>query len=67
MLGLGVDAADLVAELVADPRLEPAERLVEDQQLGPAGQGARQRHALPLQARELVGVLFRPGCRSGGR
>ena len=57
-LGLGVDAADLVAELVAGPGLEPAERLVEDQQLGPAGQGARQRHPLALRGRRAASGCF---------
>ncbi len=34
-LGLGVDPPELVAELIAQPSLEPARRLVEDQELGP--------------------------------
>ena len=36
--------------------VERAERLVEQQQLGPLGQRPGQRHALPLPAGQLVGL-----------
>ena len=41
-LGLGDDPADLVAELGPDPVLEPAERVVEDDQVGLEHQGPGQ-------------------------
>ena len=52
--GLGVEPADLVAELVANAGLEPAERLVEDQELGlrwPGRGPARRAGAVRPRAR----------------
>ena len=41
------------AQLLADARVERAERLVEQQHLGLDGERPGERHALPLAAREL--------------
>ena len=50
---LVVQAAQPLAELLAHLGVEGAERLVEEQHLGLDGEGARQRHALPLPTGEL--------------
>ena len=50
---LVVQAAQPVAQLLADLRVERAERLVEQQHLGLHGERAGQCHALALAAREL--------------
>ena len=50
---LVVQAAQPLAQVLADAGVERAERLVQQQHLGLDGQCAGQRHALPLAAREL--------------
>ena len=52
---LVVQAAQPDAQVLAHPRVERAERLVEQQHLGLDGERARERHALALAARQLVG------------
>jgi hypothetical protein len=51
-----LDLAQLAPEAQADLGVEGGERLVEEEDLGLTGEGARQGHALLLAARELVGV-----------
>ena len=46
------------AELLANARIEGAERLVEQEHLGVDRQRAGQRHSLPLAARELRRVAL---------
>ena len=50
---LALDALQLDLHLLAELEIERAERLVEQQHLGLVDQGAGQRDALPLAAREL--------------
>ena len=50
---LVVEAAQPGAQLLANARVERAERLVEQQHLRLDGERARERHPLPLAAREL--------------
>ena len=50
---LVVEAAQPLAELLADVRVQRAERLVQQQHLGLDGERASQRHPLALAAREL--------------
>ena len=50
---LVVEAAQPLAKLLADVRVEGAERLVQKQHLGLHGERASERHALALAAREL--------------
>ena len=45
---------ELLTQLVADTRIEMADRLVEEEDLGPLDQGSRQRDTLHLPARGLV-------------
>ena len=52
---LVLQADQLELHLLAQLAIERRERLVEQQHLGALDQGARERHALPLTARELVG------------
>ena len=52
-LHLVVQAAQPVAQLLADLGVQRAERLVEQQHLGLDRERARQRHALPLSAGQL--------------
>ena len=49
------DRADLLAHLRAQARVEAAEGLVEQHELGRGGQGARERDALLLAAGQLAG------------
>ena len=53
---LVVQAAQPGTQIVANPRVQRAERLVEQQHLGIDGQRAGQRHALTLTAGELTRV-----------
>ena len=55
-LVLQVDQLEL--RLLAELLVERAERLVEEQHLRPLGDGAGERHALPLAAGELVGLAL---------
>ena len=55
-MDLVVQPAEPGAQLLADLRVEAAERLVQEQHLGPRRQGPRQRHPLPLAAGELRGI-----------
>ena len=48
----------LELRLLAQLLVERAERLVEQQHLRPLGDGAGERHALPLAAGELVGLAL---------
>jgi hypothetical protein len=50
-----LQAADFLAHLAAQARVQVAQRLVEQQHRGLQHQGPRQRHALLLAARELAG------------
>ena len=50
-----LDLADRAAQLLADLRVERAERLVHQQHFGPVGQRARNRDALLLAAGQLRG------------
>ena len=50
---LVVQAEQPLAELETHPGVERAEGLVEEQDARLDGEGARERHALPLAAREL--------------
>ena len=52
--GALLDVHQLELRVLAQLLVEGAERLVQQQQLGLLGQGAGQRHALALAARELV-------------
>ena len=54
-----LDVDELELRVLAQLLVERAERLVEQQQLRPLDQRARQRHALPLAARELVRLALR--------
>ena len=56
--GAVVDLAQPFAQLLADLRVERAERLVEQQHARLDGQRPRQRHALPLAARELLRIAL---------
>jgi len=58
-LAQDVDELDLRA--LAQFFVQRPERLVEQQQLGPLGQTARERHALLLSARELVRLALGVG------
>ena len=51
-----VQLVDLGPHLVAQPRVEVAERLVEEDELGPGDEAARERDALLLAAAQLAGV-----------
>ena len=51
-----LDGADLVAERDADLGVERGERLVEEEELRPGGEGAGEGDALLLAAGELEGV-----------
>ena len=51
---LALDLLQLDLHLLAELEVERAERLVEQQHLGPVHQRAGQRDPLPLAARELV-------------
>ena len=53
-----VQAPQPAAQLLAHPRVERAERLVEQQHLRLDGQRAGERHALALAARELRRVAL---------
>jgi hypothetical protein len=55
---LVVEPAQPAAELLADAGVERAEGLVEEEEAGLGGEGARERHALALAAGELVGVAL---------
>ena len=55
---LVVETAQPVAQLLPHAGVERAERLVEEQHLGLNGERARERHALPLPARELRGIAL---------
>ena len=56
---------ELDLHLAAQLEVEGAERLVEQQHLGPVDQGAGQRDALPLAAGELVRPARRRTPRAG--
>ena len=62
--GLGVDAADFLAQFQPQPGVEVGERLIEQEYVGPDHERAGERHALLLSAGELVGgalrVFFHP-------
>ena len=60
---LGLDAADLIAQLHAHLRVERRERLVEQQHARAGDERAGERDALLLAARELVGDSGRRGAR----
>ena len=51
-----VEPAEPVAQLGADPCIERAERLVEEEHAGLRGERASKGHPLPLAARELCGI-----------
>ena len=51
-----LDPLQLDLELLAKLEVERAERLVEEERLGPVDNGARERNTLPLPARELRGL-----------
>ena len=51
-----VQLVDLAAHLVAQPRVEVAQRLVEQHEVGPRDEAPRERDALLLPAAELSGV-----------
>ena len=53
---LAMEPDDLVLHVAPDERVERAERLVEEHDLGVDGQGAGQPDALLHAARELVGI-----------
>ena len=53
---LPVQVVEPVAEVLADPRVEGAERLVEQEHPRPRRERPRERDPLPLAARELIGV-----------
>jgi hypothetical protein len=55
--GLAVDAIEHTQHQLAGLRIERAGRLVAEQELGPLGDGARDRHALLLPTRELRGKV----------
>ena len=61
-MDLVVQAAQPDPEIFANLGVERTERLVEQQHLRIDGQRARQRHALPLPARQLIRVA---GLESG--
>ena len=52
---VGLDLAQGAAQLHADLGVQSAEGLVEQEHLGPMGDGARQGHALLLSTRKLGG------------
>ena len=56
--GLVVDLAQPLAQLLADLRVERAERLVEQQHARLDGEGAGERDALALAARELLRIAL---------
>ena len=56
---LVVQAAQPDAQVLAHPRVERAERLVEQQHLRLDGERAGERHALALAARQLGRVAVR--------
>ena len=53
---LALDRLELDLHLLAQLQVEGAERLVEQQHLGPVDEGPGQRDALALAAGELVGL-----------
>src|SRR6266536_469571 len=55
---LVVQPAQPVAQLLPHARVERAERLVEQQHLRLDGEGARERHPLPLPSGELRGIAL---------
>ena len=64
-VGLVVQPAQPDAQLLADPRVEGAERLVEQQHLGLDRERPGERHALALAARQLGRVAVGELARSG--
>ena len=54
--GLAMDLLQLVPAFLARPRVERAERRIEDQELGLGHQGPRQGRAQPLMRRQLLGT-----------
>ena len=56
---LGLDAADLLAQLHAHLRVESRQRLVEQEHAGPGHESPGEGDALLLAARELVRVALR--------
>ena len=56
-----LQALELLAQTLADLRIERGERLVEQQQLGLQHQGAGKRHALLLAARKGCGRALARG------
>ena len=56
---LVVDRVELEKHVLAKLQVERGERLVKKQHLGPVNEGARNRDALLLTARELVRILPR--------
>jgi hypothetical protein len=52
------DVAHLVRQALAQVDIEVRKRLVEQQELGPRGERARQRNALLLATRDLVRVFL---------
>ncbi len=59
-----MDAQQEVLELRARERVDRGERLVQQQQLGPRDEGARDRDALLHPAGELPGVLARDAVQA---
>ena len=53
--GLRVNPPQVVPEILASSRIERAQRLVEDQELGLRHQGPRQGRSQPLEGRQLLG------------
>ena len=58
---LAVELVEPAAQVLADARVEGAERLVEQQDAGLGGERAGEGHALALPAGELVGVALGEG------
>jgi len=63
LAGYPVDVLQLLFQRLAQPEIERRQRLVEEQYFRVEGQGAGQRHALPLAAGTLVHALVVIGQR----
>ena len=59
-----MELVDLGSHLVAEPCVEIAQRLVEQDELGPGDEAARERDALLLAAAQLAGVPVEQCLRS---
>ena len=62
---LGLDPLELHLELAPELEVERAERLVEEQDVGPVGEGSGERDPLLLAARELVRAPLLVARRAG--